>query len=47
MTPHTTTPTSAAIMTMACMKSEVLSAKKPPKTVYSSTNRAPTIIMEW
>ena len=46
-TPQTTTPTNAAIMTMACIKSEVLSAKNPPKTVYSRTNSAPAIIMEW
>ena len=31
---------------MPCMKSDALSARKPPSRVYSSTNAAPTIIMD-
>ena len=38
-------PTNAMIMTMACMKSDALSAKKPPRNVYATTNSAPNIIM--
>ena len=45
MQPTVTTTISATIMTTACMKSEALSARKPPMIVYSRTNTAPTIIM--
>ena len=39
--------TSTVTITTACMKSEALSARKPPRNVYSSTKAAATIIMLW
>ncbi len=43
--PSTNTRTSAIIITIACMKSDALSARNPPKKVYKSTKTAPSIIM--
>ena len=37
----------AITITTACMKSEALSARKPPINVYTTTKMAPAIIMEW
>ena len=44
-TPSVSTATSTTTITMACIKSDALSAKKPPSKVYISTNAAPTSII--
>ena len=44
-TDKTRISTNTVIITTACMKSDALSARKPPRNVYASTNTAATIIM--